>query len=115
MGRRSAASNSASLHLSRPAHRDAVHAQGRLADADGHRLAILAASANAGIELEVVSDHADTVEVGRAVADQHGAFERPAKLAAIDLVGLGDLKYVLARGDIDLAAAEVDGIDAVFD
>src|SRR5262249_57619717 len=75
---RKAGINSASLRLSRPAHRDAVHAQGRLADTDGHPLAILAASANAGIELEVVSDHADTVEIGRAVADQHGAFERPA-------------------------------------
>src|SRR6516162_9326902 len=105
----------ARVRLSGSAHRDAVHAQGRLPHTDGHPLAILAASANAAIEFEVVSDHADTVEVGRTVPDQHGALQRPAKLAAIDLVGLGDLKHVLARCDIDLAAAEIDGIDAVLD
>src|SRR5262249_869735 len=76
--------------LSRSTDGDAVHTQGRLADADGHGLAILAASANAGIELEVISDHADAVEVGRTIADQHGALERLRKLATIDLVGLGD-------------------------
>src|SRR5262249_2126695 len=101
--------------LSGPADGDAVHTQGRLADADGHGLAILAASANAGIELEVISDHADAVEVGRTIADQHGALERLRKLATLDLVGLGNLKNVLARSDIDLAAAEIDGIDAVLD
>src|SRR5882724_3380187 len=70
-------------------NRDAVHAQGGLADADGHPLAVLAAGADAGIELEVVADHADPVEVGRAIADQHGALERLRQLAVRDLVGLG--------------------------
>src|SRR6266446_1033400 len=100
---RQAGINSASVRLFCFAHSDA------------HPLAILAASANAPIEFEVVSDQADTVEVSRTVADQHGALQGPAKLAAIDLVGLGDLKHVLARCDIDLAAAEIDGIDAVLD
>src|SRR5712692_1404597 len=65
----------------RPADGDAVHAQGGLADADRHALAVLAAGADTRIELEVVPDHAHPVEVGRAVADQHGALERLCKLA----------------------------------
>src|SRR5262249_20920062 len=101
--------------LSRPADRDAIHAQGRLADADGHALAILAAGADAGIELEIVADHANAVEVGWAVADQHGPLERLAQLAVLDLVGLGDLEHVFARGNVDLTPAEIDGIDAVLD
>jgi len=51
----------------RPADGDAIHAQGRLADADGHGLAVLAADANAGIEGKVIADHADAVEVSRAI------------------------------------------------
>src|SRR5262245_55488626 len=78
--------------------RDAVHAQRRLADADRHALAVLAAGADAGVELEIVADHADAMQVGRPVADQHGALQRRADLAVLDLVGLGALEHVLARG-----------------
>src|SRR5512145_2221092 len=102
-------------YLSRPADRDPLHAQGGLADADRNALAVLAARADAGIELEVVADHADAVEVGRAIPDQHGALERTPELAVRHLVGLGDLEHVLARRDVDLPAAEADGIDAVLD
>src|SRR5262249_34844921 len=56
---------------SRAADSEAIHPQGRLADSDGHRLTVLAADANARIEFEVIADHADAVEVGRAIADQH--------------------------------------------
>ena len=56
----------------------------------------------------------DAVEVGRAVADQHRALERRAELAAVDLVGLRHLEHVLARGDVDLAAAEAHRVDAVL-
>src|SRR3954447_19647574 len=102
-GRRNRAEESAGA-----AHGDAVHPQGRLADAHRHALAILAAGANAGVELEIVADHGDALEIGRPVADQHSALERRAKLAVLDLEGLGDVEHVLARGDVDLAAAEVD-------
>ena len=91
-----------------------VHAQARLADADRHALAVLAAGADAGIEREVVADHADAMQVGRAVADQHGAFHRRADLAVLDLVGLGALEHVFAGGDVDLAAAEAHGVEAVL-
>src|ERR1700680_711629 len=79
-----------------------LHAQGGLADSDRNALAVLATGADAGIELEVIADHGDTVEVGRAVPDQHGALEGLRKLAVLDLVSLGHLEHVLARGDIDL-------------
>ena len=42
----------------RPADRDPVHAQRRLADADRHALPVLAAGADAAIEREIVADHA---------------------------------------------------------
>src|SRR5262245_59494501 len=79
-----------------PADRDAVHAQGGLADAHRHALAVLAARTDTRIELEIVADHPDPVEVGRTVADQHGSLQRLRQLAVLDLVSLGDLEHVLA-------------------
>src|SRR4051794_134317 len=67
----------------RPADGNPVHAQSRLADPDRHALAILAAGADAGIEFEVVADHADAMQVARAVADQHRALDRRADLAVL--------------------------------
>ena len=67
-----------------------------------------------GSSCEVVADHADAMQIGRPVADQHGALDRRADLAVLDLVGLGALEHVFARGDVDLAAAEVDGVKAVL-
>src|SRR5262249_14076618 len=60
-------------------------------------------------------DHADAVEVGWAVANQHGALQRRAYFAVLDSIGLGHVEHVLARGDVDLTAAEVDRVDAVLD
>ena len=56
--------------LGRPAHRQPVDAQRRLADADRHALAFLAADADAGVELHVVADHADAGQRVGAVADR---------------------------------------------
>jgi hypothetical protein len=50
-----------------------------------------------------------------AVADQHGALDRRPDLAVLDPVGLGAGEDELAGGDVDLAAAEGDGVDAVLD
>src|SRR6185312_9189748 len=77
-----------SRSLSRPANRDPVHPQGRLADADGHALAVLAAGADAGVEFKIVADHADAMQVARAVADQHRPLDRRADLAVLEPVGL---------------------------
>src|SRR5471032_2429529 len=62
--------------LRRAANGHAVHAQGRLADADRHALAFLAAHADARIELHVVAYHRDAVQHFRTVADQRGALDR---------------------------------------
>src|SRR5580704_14572130 len=100
--------------LPRPADGDAVDAQGRLADADGDALAVLAASADAVVELEIVADHRYAAQVGRPVADQHGAFDRRADFAVLEPIGFRALEHVFARGDVDLTAAEIDGVDAVL-
>src|SRR6187431_890084 len=99
----------------RSADRHLVHPEVRLADADRHALAGLAAHADAGVELHVVADHGDAVHGVGAVADQHGALDRLRHLAVLDHVGLGAAEHEFARGDIDLAAAEGDGVDAVLD
>ena len=44
-----------------------------------------------------------------------GALQRRAELAVFDLVGLGHVEHVFARGDVDLPAAEIGAIDAVLD
>jgi hypothetical protein len=48
--------------ITRPADRDLIHAQRRLADADRDAMAVLAAGTDAGVELEVVAEPADLVE-----------------------------------------------------
>src|SRR6185295_15985792 len=94
--------------------RDPVHAQGRLADADRHALAVLAAGADAGVELQIVADHADAMQIARAVADQHRALDRRADLAVFQSVGLGALEHVFTGHNVDLPAAERHRIDAVL-
>src|SRR5712671_6877928 len=76
------------------AHRDAVHPQRGLADADRDALAVLAAGADSGIERQVIAHHGDAVKIGRAVADQHGALDPRADLAVLDFVGLGTLEDI---------------------
>ena len=53
----------------RSADRQRIDAQRRLADADRHRLAVLAAGADAGIELHIVAYHGDSLHGFGAVAD----------------------------------------------
>src|SRR5580698_2745172 len=96
------------------AYRNTVDAQGRLADADGDALAVLAAGADAVVELEIVADHRYPAQVGRTVADQHGALDRRADFAVLEPIGFRAFEHVFARGDVDLAGAEIDGVDAVL-
>ena len=49
-----------------------------------------------------------------AVADQRRALDRRADLAVLHPVGLGAGEDELAVGDVDLPAAEADGVDAVL-
>ena len=53
-------SSAASRRLRCTADGQPVQPQGRLAHAHRHALAVLAAGADAGVELHVVADHADT-------------------------------------------------------
>src|SRR5471032_1129025 len=96
--------------LSRAADGHAVHAQRRLADADRHALAFLAAHADARIELHVVADHRDAVKHFRTIADQRGALDRIGDLAVFDHIRFAGREHELAVGDIDLAAAEIDRV-----
>src|SRR5699024_11580835 len=84
-----------------------------LAPARGHALAFLAAYAHAGVEGKVVADHAHAREHVRAVADQRGALDRGTNPAVGDPIGLGGGEHELAGGDVDLAAVEAHGGDAV--
>ena len=56
----------------------------------------------------------DAMQIGRPVADQHGALDRRGDLAVLDQIGLGALEHELARGDVDLAAAEIHRVEAVL-
>src|SRR4029078_8696469 len=92
---------------------DLVHPQRRLSDPDRHALAVLAAGSDTRIEGEIVADDCGAMEVGRAVADQHGAFDRRADLAVLDPVSLGALEHVFSRRDVDLSAAKTYNIYTV--
>jgi hypothetical protein len=78
------------------------------------RLAFLAAGADAAVELQVVADHADARQHVGAVADQRRALDRRADLAVLDQVGLARGEHEFARGDVDLAAAEIDRVQALL-
>ena len=54
------------------------------------------------------------MKIGRAVADQHGALDRRADLAVLDLVGLGTLEDIFAGRDVDLSAAKAHGVNALL-
>src|ERR1700733_11680250 len=90
----------------------AVDAQRRLTDAHRHALAFLAARAHTIIKFQVVADHADACEHIRPVADECCPFQRRAEPAVFDPVRLARRKDEFSGGDINLAAAEVDRIDA---
>src|SRR5262249_7186328 len=94
---------------------EAVDQHARLADADRHALAVLAAGADALVELHVVADHRDAGERIRPVADQHRALDRRTDLAVLDQVRFGGVEHELARGDVDLAAAEIDRVEPALD
>src|SRR5947208_11822960 len=95
----------------RAAHRQGVDPQRRLADADRHALAVLAAGADAGVERHVVAHHADLGQRLGTGADQRGALDWRAELAVLDQVAFGDGEHELARHDVDLAAAEIGAVE----
>ena len=89
-----------------------VDPDGGQSDADGHRLAVLAAGADTFVHLEVIADAAHPRERIGPVADERGALDRPGDLAVLDQVGLARREDELAARDVDLPAPEVDGVEA---
>src|SRR5215469_16887111 len=92
--------------------RQILHLEGRLTHTHRDALAILATRPNPIIQLQIVADHGDTGQHVRSVADERGALQGRADAAVLDGIGLAGGEDELARGDVDLAAAEVDGVDA---
>src|ERR1700757_4074795 len=93
---------------------EAVDPERGLTHADGNALPILATGADSIVELEVVADHRDARENIRAIADQGRTLQRCADAALLDGVGLARGEHELSGGDVDLASAEVDGIDTAL-
>src|SRR5690349_5835800 len=97
------------------AHPQPVDAPGGPPDAHRDAPALLAARADARIELHVVADHHDPGERVGAVADDGGALHRVLDLAVLDPERLARGEHELAARDVDLAAAEVRGIEAALE
>src|SRR5215831_5755631 len=98
----------------RAADRQAVHPQCRLTDADRYGLPVLAASADPVVETKIVADHRDLGQRVWAVADQGRALDRGADFTVLDQIGLRGGKHELARGDVDLPAAEIDRVQTLL-
>src|SRR5580658_5983104 len=95
----------------RAADRQCVDTQRRLAHAHRDALPFLAAGADTLIELQVIAHHGDTREHIRAIADERRALEGGANAAVLDGVSLARREHELTRGDVYLAAAEVDCVN----
>src|SRR5262245_57132232 len=89
-----------------------VDPDGRQADADWHRLTVLAARPDPFVELKVVADADDSGQGLGAVANERGALHRRRDPSVLDQICLAGRENELAAGDIDLPASEVDGVEA---
>src|SRR5262249_9749066 len=67
------------------------------------------------VQLQIVPHHAHACEHIGTIADECRTFERRTELAILDGIRLTRGEHELAGGDINLAAAEVDSIDAALD
>src|SRR5579871_6307766 len=85
-----------------------------LSNAARHALTVLAAGSHAGIERQVVADHGHLGQDVGAVADERRTLYRTAEFAILDHVGFRGREHELARGDVNLAAAEIDGVEALL-
>src|ERR1043166_130048 len=93
---------------------ESFDAHGRQADADRDALSVLAAHADARIELQVGTDERYAREGVRTVADERRALDRALDPAVLDPVGLGGGEHELATGDVDLASAEIHGVETAL-
>src|SRR5437899_1110321 len=84
------------------------------ADADGNRLSIFAAGADAFIEFQIVADHRNPRQHIGSVADQGCALDGGRDLAVFDQVCFRRRENKFAVRDVDLTAAEVDRVHAIL-
>src|SRR5690606_35951237 len=64
-----------------------IDTQCRLPYTDGHTLPILAAGADSLVELQIVTQQADSPQHFRTITDQCRAFDRPTESAVFDPIG----------------------------
>src|ERR1700678_3436156 len=105
---------SAGILFRSPAHGHAVDLNSRDAHSYRNGLSIFAASADAFVEFQIVAHHRDASQHVRAVADQSCSFDGRGDVAVFDHVGFRGSEDEFSVGDIDLASAEVDGVDATL-
>ena len=101
----------ADIFLRGAADGQAIDFDGRNAHADRHGLSVFAAGADAFVEFQIVADHRDARQHVGTVADQRCAFDRRGNLAVFDQVRFRRGEDELAVRDVDLAAAEIHGVD----
>src|SRR5438132_893250 len=94
---------------------DVVDAHRRQSHADGHRLPVLAAGAEAGIVRGVGADGADVFQRLGSDADQHRALDGLGDLSPFDQIRLADLEDEVSVRDVHLAAAELATIQSPLD
>src|SRR5271154_1173173 len=104
----------AGLPLAGTADSQAINFNGRDADADGNRLPVFAAGADAFIELQIVADHRNSGQDVWSVADQSCAFDQGSDLPIFDEICLGRREDKFSVGDVDLPAAEIHRVDTIF-
>ena len=83
-----------------------IDLHGRDADTNGDALSILAAHADAFIQLQVVPDHGDIFESLRPVADERGPTHGPGKLAVFDEVAFRGGEHEVTACNVHLSAAK---------
>src|SRR5688572_29108611 len=91
-------------------NRDVIDPNGGQSDADGHRLTLLAAGADAFIEFQIVADHRDLRQNIGTAADQCRALDGPGDLPAFDQIRFTGGEHKLPVGDINLPSPKRDGI-----
>src|SRR5437899_28845 len=100
--------------LFRAADRDLANLDRRKTHADGNRLSILAADSDAVVQLEIISHCCYLSQHGRPVADQCCTLDWSCDPATLNEICLAGRKNEFAAGDVDLAAAKVDGVKTFF-
>ena len=96
-------------------NRQSINPQRRLTNTHRHALTLLTANPHTGIQLQIITDHADAGHHFRTISNQGGATNGAGNLAVFNQVGLGGRKHEFARRDINLAAGKIDRIQALVD